>query len=917
MEKEEINELLEKMDTSKGRIQDVKLKDELEKSFIAYAMAVNVSRAIPDVRDGLKPVHRRILYSMGELGLTNDKPFKKCARIVGDVMGKYHPHGDSSIYDALVRLAQNFSINCPLVDGHGNFGSVDGDSPAAMRYTEARLSKIANEMLESIDKETVDFYPNFDETEMQPVVLPARFPNLLVNGSDGIAVGMATNIPPHNLCEVCNGVIALIDNPDIDVDGLMKIIPAPDFPTNGIILGGKGIKEAYTTGKGSFIIRGKAEIEEFNNGTRNRIIITEIPYQVNKAKLIMQMADMVKSKRIEGISDIKEESDRQGMRIVVDVKKDANAQVVLSQLYKHTELQISFGVIMLALVNGVPKILTLKECLENYLQFQKEVILRRTKFDLDKAEQKAHILRGLVIAQANIDEVIRIIKLSSDKTEAIEKLTRSFELTDRQAQAILDMRLQRLTGLEVEKLKADLVDVENLIKELNEILHSELRVLEIIKGDLITIKEKYGVPRKSMISFDYSDINIADLIEKEDIVISLTHAGYIKRMPVKEYKSQHRGGKGIIAHKTKEEDFVENIYVTSTHDDLMCFTNKGKVYTLKGFEIPEAERTSKGRAVVNLLQVDAEERVTTIIPVEQYENGYLIMSTRLGLIKRTKLSEFESIRKSGKIAIKLNEGDELISVDFTTGDDEIIMATSSGMCIRFKEEDVRVVGRDSLGVKSVRLDNNEIVVDMAVVKKDHDMLTISEFGFGKRTNEADYRLQGRYGKGIKAGIFNEQTGGLVNLKQVSSADDVMLIADDGQIIRVKATEINLISRNTKGVRLMRIKEGTKIVCVAITPTIESEDEMEEVITNENLETIQNEKFETIEVEEVLEDNELVDVKETPTQNSQIGVEESVAEKKLFEARNMEFTEEEKVLVENEKQEILQNAEDYLDGDRDI
>ena len=479
MEKEEINELLEKIDTSKGRVQDVKLKDELEKSFIAYAMAVNVSRAIPDVRDGLKPVHRRILYSMGELGLTNDKPFKKCARIVGDVMGKYHPHGDSSIYDALVRLAQDFSINAPLVDGHGNFGSVDGDCPAAMRYTEARLSKISNEMLDSIDKETVDFYPNFDETEMQPVVLPARFPNLLVNGSDGIAVGMATNIPPHNLCEVCNGVIALIDNPDITIDELMKIIPAPDFPTKGIILGGKGIKDAYTTGKGSFIIRGKAEIEEFNNGTRNRIVITEIPYQVNKAKLIIQMADMVKNKRIEGISDIKEESDRQGMRIVVDVKKDANAQVVLSQLYKHTELQVSFGAIMLALVNGVPKILSLKECLERYLTFQKEVILRRTKFDLDKAEQRAHILRGLVIAQANIDEVIRIIKLSSDKSEAIEKLTRSFELTERQAQAILDMRLQRLTGLEVEKLKADLVDVENLIKELTEILHSELRVLEI------------------------------------------------------------------------------------------------------------------------------------------------------------------------------------------------------------------------------------------------------------------------------------------------------------------------------------------------------------------------------------------------------------------------------------------------------
>ena len=817
------NELKEML--SKSKVIEVKVKDELEKSFIAYAMAVNVSRAIPDVRDGLKPVHRRILYSMGELSLFSDKPYKKCARIVGDVMGKYHPHGDVAIYDALVRLAQDFSINCPLVDGHGNFGSVDGDSPAAQRYTEARLSKIANEMLRDIDKNTVDFYPNFDESLMQPRVLPSRFPNLLVNGSDGIAVGMATNIPPHNLKEVCDGCIAVIDNPDIEIDDLIKIIPAPDFPTRGLILGRNGIKQAYKTGKGSFLIRSRAEIEEYGNG-RQRIVISEIPYQVNKAKLIIQIADLVKQKRIDGISDIKEESDREGMRIVIEVKRDANAQVVLNSLYKHTQLQVSFGVIMLALVKDTPKILNLKEIITNYIDFQKEVIIRRTQFDLDKAMQKAHILEGLVIALANIDEVIKVIKHSNDKEDAIKQLVEKFVLSEKQAQAILDMRLQRLTGLEVEKVKQELEATHNLIVELTGILNDEQKVLDIIKADLTEIKNKYGVPRKSEISLDYGDIDIADLIEEQTVVVSLTHDGYIKRMPISEYKSQHRGGVGVIAHKTKEEDFVENIYVTSTHDSLLCFSNFGRVYTLMGYEIPEAQKQSKGRAFVNLLQLSSEERITAIIPVtEKRTSGYLTMATKHGLIKKTDISEFERINKNGKIAIRLNDDDELISVHYTSGNDDIIMASSTGKCIRFNESNVRKMGRDTMGVKSMKLSPDDYIVDMSVILPNHDMLTISEYGYGKRTDQEEYRVQGRAGSGIKAGIFDDKTGRLVNLKQVTLDNDIMIIADDGTIIRVKAKEISKIGRNTKGVRIMKLKEGSKIVSVVATPSEEDEQEL--------------------------------------------------------------------------------------------
>ncbi len=864
MEKHEVEEIFSKIDNSK--VLEVQVKDEIEKSFIAYAMAVNVSRAIPDVRDGLKPVHRRIIYAMGELNLFNDKPFKKCARIVGDVMGKYHPHGDSAIYDALVRLAQDFTINCPLVDGHGNFGSVDGDSPAAQRYTEARLSKIAFEMLNGIDKETVDFYPNFDDSEMQPVVLPSRFPNLLVNGSDGIAVGMATNIPPHNLNDVINGVVALIENPEIDIDGLMRYIPAPDFPTKGIILGGKGIKDMYKTGKGTFIIRSKAEIEDFNNGTRQRIVITEIPYQVNKAKLIMQIADLVKTKRIEGISDIKEESDREGMRIVIDIKRDANAQVVLNTLFKHTQLQIGFGAIMLALVDGVPKILNLKEILNYYLSFQKEVITRRTKFDLDKAEQKAHILRGLVIALANIDEVIRQIKLSEDKADAIQKLTTLFELSEKQATAILDMRLQKLTGLEVEKIKQDLQVTEDLIKELKSILESDEKILNIIKTDLQEIKANYGVPRKSEISFDYSSIDIADLIEKEDVVISLTHGGYIKRMPVSEYKAQHRGGIGVSGHKTKEEDFVENIFLTNTHDELLCFSNAGKVYTMMAYEVPESAKVAKGRAIVNLLQLDQNERITNIIPRSAVKQGYLVMATKSGLIKKTDLTEFENIRKGGKIAIKLNENDEVVSVFASYGHNDILIASHSGKCIRFNETDVRVMGRDTQGVKSIRLSDDDYVVDMVVVDEKCDMFTISENGYGKRSDQTEYRTQNRLGLGTKAGVFNEQTGALVNLKQVTENDDVMMICSDGQVIRIKATEINKITRNTKGVRLMRLKNDAKVVCVAVTPSVEEIEEKAVELTESETANINTEIENTATLSPAIEDDLSID-EETSTDQS--------------------------------------------------
>ncbi len=806
----------------KTKIINVEVDNEVKKSFMAYAMAVNVSRAIPDVRDGLKPVHRRILYAMHDMGLTNDKPFKKCAKIVGEVLGKYHPHGDSSVYDALVRLAQDFSINFPLIDGHGNFGSVDGDPAAAYRYTEARLSKLANEMLKEIEKDTVDFYPNFDDTEMQPAVLPSRIPNILVNGADGIAVGMATNIPPHNLAECLNACIALLDNPEISIDELMEIIPAPDYPTGAVLMGRSGIKQAYRTGKGGFVLRAKTEIEVMPNG-RERIIVTELPYQVNKAMLVKTMAELVKDKKVEGISDIKDESDRHGQRIVIEIKKDANAQVVLNVLYKHTNLQVKDGITFLALVDGEPKILNLKEILEKYIAHQIEVIVRRTKYELAKTEDREHIVKGLIIALDNIDRVIEIIKNSADKNIAISRLMNEFVLSDKQANAILEMRLQRLTSMEVNKLKEELIELDNLIADLKDILSNESRVRAILKQDFEEIKEKYSSPRKTELSYDYGDIDIGDMIPVEDVVVSLTNMGYVKRVPVAEYKTQHRGGKGVTAHKPKEEDFVENMFVASTHSDILFFTNFGKVYSMKCYYIPEAQRIARGRAIVNLIQLDSGEKVKAMLPLSADTKGFITMATRNGLIKKTDLEEFASIRKVGKVAIKMVDGDELINVALTSGNDEILMASHNGKCIRFSENDVRAMGRGTQGVRSMLLSADDYVIDMSVIKEGCKVITMTEKGYGKLTETDDYRLQSRGGKGVKAGVFNEKTGKLVSMKLVSDEENIMVITDIGIIIRVASDDISTISRNTLGVRIMRTDDTSKVTKIAITPKSEDEE----------------------------------------------------------------------------------------------
>lgn len=813
MKKKDYSIELEKL-VDKTKYIDVEVANELKTSFISYAMAVNVSRAIPDVRDGLKPVHRRILYSMSEIGLTSDKPYRKCAKIVGDVLGKYHPHGDSSVYDALVRMAQDFSIRCPLVDGHGNFGSIDGDSAAAYRYTEARMSKIANEMLRDIEKDTVDLYPNFDDTLMQPTVLPSRYPNLLVNGSDGIAVGMATNIPPHNLGEVIDGVVAMIDNPEISIDELIEIIPAPDYPTGALVMGRSPIIQAYKTGRGGVVLRAKTDIEELDNG-KSRIIVDEIPYQVNKAKLVEQIANLVKDKKIEGISDLRDESDRVGLRIVIEIKKDYQANVILNQLFKHTQLQTKSGIIFLALVDGQPKILNLREIIYYYLEHQKEVIYRRTKFDLEKAQEREHIVKGLVIALANIDEVIAIIKSSQEKSEAIVKLCETFELSEKQAGAILDMKLQRLTNLEVTKLQEELESLIKLIAELSDILNTPSRILGIIKEEILEIKERFGTPRNSEISINFDDIDIADLIPREDVVISMTHLGYIKRLPTNEYRSQHRGGVGITAHKMKDEDFVERLFITNTHDDVLFFTNKGKVYAIKGYEIPEAQRTAKGRAIINILPLEADERVSAVVRRRDGDNGNFIMATKLGLIKKTVSSEFDKIRKNGKVAITLRDGDELIGVCLTNGDNNILIGSSSGKCINFNENVIRNSSRIAQGVKSMNLSNGEVVVGMTIVDDGAEVLTITENGYGKRTPIAEYREQGRGGKGTKAGVFNEVTGGLVAFMTVKEGQDIIVITDNGTIIRTPASDVRLIGRVTKGVKLMRVASESKIVSVAV------------------------------------------------------------------------------------------------------
>lgn len=805
---------------AKTKVIPTPVCEEMSKSFIAYAMAVNVSRAIPDVRDGLKPVHRRIIFAMNDLGNTYDKPHKKCARIVGEVLGKYHPHGDSSVYDALVRLAQDFSIRAPLVDGHGNFGSVDGDPPAAQRYTEARLSKIAGELIRDIDKDTVDFYPNFDDTLTQPTVLPAKFPNLLVNGAEGIAVGMATSIPPHNLGEVIDGTVALIDNPELTPDELMEYIPCPDYPTGGLVLGRAGVKQAYRTGKGSVVIRSKCEIEEVNG--KNIIVVTELPYQVNKAELIKNIAEQVKDKKIEGIANIREESDRFGMRIVFELKRDASPQVVLNTLYKQSKLQVSTGINFLALVDGTPKVLNLAELLSAYIRHQVEVVERRTRYLLGKAVDRDHILRGLVIALANIDEVVAILKKSKETSDARMNLMAAFELSERQANAILDMKLSRLTSLEVEKLRAELEEIERAIADYRDILARPERVREIIKTELIEVKEKYATPRKSEPSYDMSEINIADLIEKEDVVVTMTYQGYIKRISTNEYKSQNRGGVGVTAHKAKDEDFISKLFICNTHDDLLFFSDRGKVYCLKAYEIPEASKTAKGRAVVNLLPLETEEKITAFLSVKDYSEGYMMMATKNGLIKKCDLSEFERIRSNGKIAITLTEGDSLIGAELTNGGDELIMASYEGKCIRFAEGDVRKTGRGSQGVRSMKLEDTDYIVDMAVIKEGSEVVTVTEKGFGKRTDTEDYRLQGRAGKGIKAGNFTEETGKLVGLKLTSADDDIIMIADTGIMIRIHTSDISKIGRNTKGVRLMRIKGEGKVAAVALTPHEEEE-----------------------------------------------------------------------------------------------
>ena len=816
--------------TDLDRIRPIDLEQEMRKSFISYAMAVIITRALPDVRDGLKPVHRRILYAMHELGVTPDKPYRKCARIVGDVLGKYHPHGDSSVYGALVRLAQDFATRYPLVEGQGNFGSVDGDGAAAMRYTEARMSKINMEMLADIDKETVDFSPNFDETLMQPNVLPSRFPNLLVNGSSGIAVGMATNIPPHNLGEVIDGVVKLIDKPDATNQELMECIKGPDFPTGGIILGRKGIYDTYTTGRGRIIVRAKTDIEPMGNN-RQRIIVTEIPYMVNKSVLVAKIAELVHEKRLEGISDIRDESDREGMRIVIELKKDVNAAVVLNYLYKHTQMQDAFGAIMLALVDGEPKVLSLHQMLYHYLEHQKDVIVRRTRYDLDKAEARAHILEGLLIALDNIDEIVKIIRGSANTAEAKTQLMERFGLSDKQAQAILDMRLARLTGLEREHLQEEYAELQKTIAYLRAVLGDEKMVLAIIREEILAIKEKYADPRRTQISIMEGEIDPEDLIQEDSVVLTLTHFGYVKRIPRATYRSQNRGGKGVMGMTTREEDYAEKLIVTSTHDEIMFFTNRGRVYSLKGYEIPEAGRTARGTAIVNLLQLDGGEKVTAMIPLPREKEGrYLVMATRCGTIKKTALDEFANLRKAGLIAIVLREDDELIGVELTDATCELMLATRMGQAIRFSEDDIRAMGRNSMGVKSMELAEGDEVISVARITEGAQVLAITQKGYGKRTEIDEFRSQSRGGKGILAMRLTDKTGPMAAQLLVHEDEDLMLITDDGTIIRLPVSDISVIGRVSQGVRVMRVEGESRIV--GVTATEREDDAEEDEVTEE-------------------------------------------------------------------------------------
>ena len=807
------------MDEKKlDRIIPIDLQGEMKKSYIDYAMSVIAARALPDVRDGLKPVQRRILYSMAELGVTPDKPYRKSARIVGDTMGKYHPHGDSSIYDAMARMAQDFSIRYMLVDGHGNFGSVDGDSPAAMRYTEARLSKISMEMLADINKDTVDFGPNFDESLQQPLVLPARFPNLLVNGVNGIAVGMATNIPPHNIGEVIDAVVKIIDNKvmdqDTEIDELLKIVKGPDFPTYGRILGKSGIKRAYRTGRGKILVRAKADIETYA-GNKQRILVTELPYQVNKARLIMKIAELVKEKKIEGIADLRDESGRSGMRIVIELKRDANANIVLNKLYKHTSMQETFGFNMLALVDNEPKILNLKEMLTHYLAHQEDVVTRRTKYDLKKAEERAHILEGLLKALDVIEEVIALIRASKNVAEAKTGLMEKFAFTEVQAQAIVDMRLRALTGLEREKLVKELEELHTLITRLKAILADEKLLLGVIREELTVIREKYQDPRRTVITYDEGEINLEDLIKDELAAITMTHLGYIKRMPISVYKNQHRGGKGMKGVSTREEDFVEDIFIAATHSYLFFFTNKGKVYRLKTYEVPESSRTARGTALVNLLQLGPDEKITAVVPIREYkEDNYLVMATKKGMLKKTSLDEYANIRSNGLQAINLREDDDLIEVKLTDGQAEIFLGTKMGQCIRFSESHIRSVGRNSIGVRGMSLNPEDEVIGMQLLSQGKYILTVSEKGLGKRTDMAEFTLQNRGGKGLKFYKITEKTGCVIGMKAVDEDNELILITNEGIVIRINVSDISELSRITSGVKLMDLDVGIFIAGIA-------------------------------------------------------------------------------------------------------
>ncbi|MBX4271700.1 DNA gyrase subunit A [Clostridium estertheticum] len=856
------------MINNQGKTKPIDIRYEMKKSYIDYAMSVIVSRALPDVRDGLKPVHRRILFSMHELGLTPEKGFRKCARIVGDVLGKYHPHGDTAVYGALVRMAQDFSQRCTLVEGHGNFGSVDGDGAAAMRYTEAKMSKITTQMLRDINKDTVDFVPNFDGEEKEPSVLPSRFPNLLVNGSTGIAVGMATNIPPHNLIEVIDGVLMVIEDSEVTISDLMTKIKGPDFPTGGIILGRAGIKSAYETGRGRILVRAKTDIEE--NKGRNAIIVTELPYQVNKAKLIEGIADLVKDKKIDGISDLRDESDREGMRIVIELKRDANPNIVLNRLFKHTRMQDTFGVIMIALVNNEPLTLNLKQILVYYLEHQKDVIRRRTQFDLDKALARAHILEGLKIALDHIDEVIRLIRASKTISEAKESLMSSFDLSEKQATAIVEMRLGRLTGLERGKIEDEYNELMKTVNYLKGILADELVLLNIIRDELIEVRNKYGDTRRSSIEKNPYSLDEEDLIQEQDIVITLTHAGYIKRLPADTYSSQKRGGRGIQGVTTKEDDFVEHIFITTTHNNILFFTNKGKSFKLKAYEIPEGGRTAKGTNLINIIPLASDEKIQAVICLKEFaQDNYLVMGTKNGLIKKTSLDKYSAIRKNGLNAINLREDDELIGAAITNGDSEMLFVTRNGYSIRFSEKDVRGMGRTATGVKSLTLREEDIVVSMNIVTPEEELLVISENGFGKRTLVSEYSLQHRGGKGVITYKVSAKTGKLVGARIVKDGDEMILINSNGIVIRLNVAGISTTSRNTMGVTLMKNGDGDNIVAIAKINSSDVIDTDEESSDGEtNSEVVQEDSAQDGIKEASVNENQDIDVVDNTTDKTE-------------------------------------------------